>query len=195
MAINDVRFKGSYKEYKRIGDNTYEFILYVKRKSETYDAIPCKMQSDNESMEYFKFMQIEITGKICSTSKFVKNRNRLEVFIKVQKIEFYNGKEFYKKNNIVTIEGIICKDIIFRKSKKGTRISDFLLEINISEGMIYHIPCIAWEKDAKDIFNNFSINDYIKIKGRLQSREYPKRYADGTVEIRTVNEVSIVEFQ
>ena len=195
MAINDVRFKGSYKEYKRIGENTYEFILYVKRKSETHDQIICKMQSDTESMEYFKYMQVEITGKICSTSKFVKGRNRLEIFIHVDKIEFYRGEDFYKKNNLISIEGSIYKEIVFRKTKKGIRISDLMLEKNMPEGISYHIPCIAWEKAAKDIFNNFSINDYIKINGRLQSREYPKRYADGTVEIRTVNEVSIVKYK
>ena len=195
MVKNGVRFKGEYEEYMRIGEDLYEFILHVKRKNDTYDKIKCQMQCDDKLIEFFKCMRIQVTGQICSKNKFENSKSRLEIFILVDQINLCGGKKFYINNNLVSIEGDICKEVILRKTKTGLIIADFLLAVDNIEGTKYYIPCIAWEEIAKNIFQHFQKYSHISIRGRLQSREYSKKYADGTVEKRTINEVSIVEIQ
>ena len=195
MVKNGVRFKGEYEEYMRIGEDLYEFILHVKRKNDTYDKIKCQMQCDDKLIEFFKCMRIQVTGQICSKNKFVNSKSRLEIFILVDQIKLCGGKKFYINNNLVSIKGYICKEIILRKTRRGAIIADIMVALNNIEGTKYYIPCIAWEEIAKDIFQHFQKYSHISIQGRLQSREYPKKYDDGAVEIRTVNEVSIVEIK
>jgi single-stranded DNA-binding protein len=42
------------------------------------------------------------------------------------------------------------------------------------EGRVFYNNIISWSKLAEDAFENIKINDYVKVIGRLQSREYTK---------------------
>ena len=53
-----------------------------------------------------------------------------------------------------------------------------------------YIPCIAWGRNARMV-KDFEVGTKIDIKGRVQSREYVKRFDDGTQETRTAYEISI----
>jgi single-stranded DNA-binding protein len=66
-----------------------------------------------------------------------------------------------------------------------------LLAVNRSYNKSDYIPCIAWGRNAR-YAQRLSVGDNIKIVGRMQSRQYQKKYDDGaTVVEKTAYEVSV----
>ena len=53
-----------------------------------------------------------------------------------------------------------------------------------------YIPCIAWGRTAR-FCENLEVGTELRVTGRVQSREYEKKYEDGTVEKRIAYEVSV----
>jgi single-stranded DNA-binding protein len=57
-----------------------------------------------------------------------------------------------------------------------------------------YIPCIAWGRNA-GYASNLSVGTKISITGRIQSREYRKRDAEGNVTVKIAYEVSILKLE
>ena len=57
-----------------------------------------------------------------------------------------------------------------------------------------YIPCILWGRNAK-FCQNLAIGTNVKLEGRIQAREYEKKYEDGTAEKRVAYEVSVSKFE
>ena len=91
--------------------------------------------------------------------------------------------------NEVVLDGYICKKPIYRKTPFGREIADILLAVNRSYNKSDYIPCIAWGRNAK-FCETVPVGAEIRVIGRVQSREYEKKYEDGTVEKRIAYEVS-----
>jgi single-stranded DNA-binding protein len=53
-----------------------------------------------------------------------------------------------------------------------------------------YIPCIAWGRNARFV-KNLNVGDRVAISGRIQSREYQKRYSETDVKTMTAYEVSV----
>ena len=53
-----------------------------------------------------------------------------------------------------------------------------------------YIPAIAWGRNAR-FCQNIEVGTKVKITGRVQSRNYEKKFEDGTTQTRTAYEVSI----
>ena len=53
-----------------------------------------------------------------------------------------------------------------------------------------YIPCIAWGRTAR-FCENMEVGTEVKIIGRVQSRQYEKKYEDGTIENKVAYEVSV----
>ena len=91
---------------------------------------------------------------------------------------------------MVELNGFICKETTYRETPLKRQICEFLLAVNRKN--IFksdYIPCIAWSRNAMRA-SIFKISDNVELTGRLQSREYTKRFEDGTEEVRTAYEVS-----
>ena len=92
------------------------------------------------------------------------------------------------------MNGFICKKPIYRTTPFGREIADLLLAVNRAYNKSDYIPCIAWGRNAR-FASHFEIGDNLKIWGRIQSRQYQKKFQDGTVEDRTAFEVSISKME
>ena len=95
-----------------------------------------------------------------------------------------------KVSNEVTLIGYICKKPIYRQTPFGREISDILLAVNRAYNKSDYIPAIAWGRNAR-FCQNIEVGTKVKITGRVQSRNYEKKFEDGTIQTRTAYEVSI----
>ena len=86
--------------------------------------------------------------------------------------------------------GFLCKKPVFRTTPLGRDIVDMLLAVNRAYNKSDYIPLIAWGRNA-NYCKDLIIGTNIKIVGRIQSRQYEKKYTDGTVEKRRAYEVSV----
>ena len=92
--------------------------------------------------------------------------------------------------NEVVLIGFICKKPIYRQTPFGREIADILLAVNRAYNKSDYIPCIAWGRNAR-FSQNLEVGTKVKVVGRVQSREYEKKYEDGTSEVKVAYEVSI----
>ncbi len=120
----------------------------------------------------------------------MKSKLVLSVFAK--QIEISNDETLSTLNN-ATFCGYICKQPIYRKTPLGREISDILVAVNRSYKKSDYIPCILWGRNAK-FCENIKIGENVKLSGRIQSRKYEKKYADGTVEEKVAYELSVSKF-
>ena len=95
--------------------------------------------------------------------------------------------------NIVHLNGTLCKTPILRRTPLGRSICDSLLAVNRRYGRSDYLPCIAWGALALEISSR-SVGDTLAFQGRIQSREYTKR-TEGAEEVRTAYEVSIMHLE
>lgn len=133
---------------------------------------------------------IKVFGKICSYNKQTDNGRKLILSVFSDEVELLEGKEFrpsYK--NEIRIDGFICKNPIYRKTPLGREIAEIMIAVNRPYGKSDYIPCICWGRNAK-YASRLSVGAHIEINGRIQSREYVKRFPDGSEETRTAYEVS-----
>ena len=105
--------------------------------------------------------------------------------------------ELAKKDTItneVVLVGYICKKPIYRQTPFGREIADLLLAVNRAYNKSDYIPTIAWGRNAR-FCQNLEVGAQVKIIGRVQSRQYEKKYEDGTSEMKVAYEVSICSLE
>lgn len=190
--MNKIRLSGAVitnieLSHKFLGENFYKFNMEVNRTSGTSDIIPCIVPQVYLG-EIKEGARISAIGEIRSRSyrdEDEKPHCQLSVFI--NEITEYIGHD----DNIVELEGYICKEPKYRDTPLGRQISDLLIASNREKSRKSdYIPCIAWGRNAVRT-KTMEVGIKIKAKGRFQSREYTKLYEDGTEVIMTAYEVSI----
>ena len=92
--------------------------------------------------------------------------------------------------NTIVLSGYICKPPVYRTTPFNREIADILLAVNRSYNKSDYIPCIAWGRNAR-FAKNLAVGEKIALSGRIQSREYQKRFSDDDIKILTAYEVSI----
>ena len=97
-------------------------------------------------------------------------------------------------SNEVILDGFICKKPIYRKTPFGREIADVLLAVNRAYNKSDYIPCIAWGRNAR-FCENIPVGTEVRIVGRVQSRQYEKKYEDGTSEMKIAYEVSVASLE
>ena len=189
------------------GERFYSFDLSIPRLSGNADIIPVTV---SERLINDEMMQIGskllIKGQFRSYNSYENEKNRLilTVFAKdIEKleeepVESEEGEEtvandFAKKDTItneVVLIGYICKKPIYRQTPFGREIADILLAVNRAYNKSDYIPSIAWGRNAR-FCQNLEVGSEVKIVGRVQSRNYEKKYEDGTIVKKVAYEVSI----
>ena len=96
--------------------------------------------------------------------------------------------------NIIEITGYICKPPIYRTTPFKREICDILVAVNRAYNKSDYLPCIAWGRNARYI-KNVEIGAKLFIVGRIQSREYQKKYENGEIENKIAYEISITRIQ
>ena len=191
-VTSDKRF--SHEIY---GEKFYVFDLSVPRLSGNSDIIPVTISERlMVNGELPLNTKVTVEGQFRSYNSYGEGRNRLvlTVFAKnVTLLEDQENEVEAKKDfisNEVTLIGYICKKPIYRQTPFGREISDILLAVNRAYSKSDYIPCIAWGRTAR-FCENMEVGTEVKIIGRVQSRQYEKKYEDGTIENKVAYEVSV----
>lgn len=183
------------------GEKFYIFDLSVPRLSGNADNIPITISERllvEEDLETGKNVIIE--GQFRSYNSYENEKNRLVLTVFAKEIKFGNEDEEEFKpskensSNEVILDGFICKKPIYRKTPFGREIADILLAVNRAYNKSDYIPCIAWGRNAR-FCENIPVGTEVRIIGRVQSRQYEKKYEDGTSEIRIAYEVSVASLE
>ena len=176
------------------GESFYVFNVEVPRLSNATDTIPITISErliTNFDLNLGK--KVIIDGQFRSYNTYENERSRLVLTVFAKEIREYNeeleeGQE--KTSNEVVLSGYICKKPIYRQTPFGREISDILLAVNRAYNKSDYIPCIAWGRNAR-FCQDMLTGTEVKVIGRVQSRQYEKKYEDGTSEIKIAYEVSV----
>ena len=182
------------------GEKFYTFNLSIPRLSGNADIIPItiseRLITDEMLTEGNKLL---IKGQFRSYNSYENERNKLilTVFAKdveeIKEAEEQEESDIVKKDettNEVVLIGFVCKKPIYRQTPFGREIADLLLAVNRAYNKSDYIPTIAWGRNAR-FCQNLEVGAQVKIVGRVQSRQYEKKYEDGTVENKVAYEVSV----
>jgi single-stranded DNA-binding protein len=177
------------------GEGFYSFVLEVPRLSDSNDKIPITISERLVSKdELSKGFILEIEGQFRSYNNYGREGNRLLLTVFAREIEFLEDESKIKNPNQIYLNGYICKKPIYRTTPFGREITDLLLAVNRPYNKSDYIPCIAWGRNARYSQNLF-VGDNIKLWGRIQSREYQKKYSSGEAVTKTAYEVSISKME
>ena len=177
------------------GESFYIFDLEVARLSGNSDIIPITI---SERLILEKELEIgdkvAIEGQFRSYNSYENEKNRLILTVFAKDIKYLSEEDeensSEKVSNEVTLIGYICKKPIYRQTPFGREISDILLAVNRAYNKSDYIPAIAWGRNPR-FCQNIEVGTKVKITGRVQSRNYEKKFEDGTTQTRTAYEVSI----
>lgn len=152
-------------------DEFYKFNLKIPRLSGQCDIIPVTIPKRITQINQFEIgKQIAIRGQFRSYNKLENEKSRLILTVFAKEIgEYVEGHD----NNIIELDGYICKPVVYRVTPLNREICDVLLAVNRSNNKSDYIPCIAWGTTAQFI-GNLDVPERLKLVGRIQSREYNK---------------------
>lgn len=182
--------------------NFYKTRVIVKRLSGTVDFVPIVV-SETLKKQFFdgseKGKFVQVTGRFSSyNARGEDGKKHLYLFLFALGISVYESEEYLdaeEEVNCIHLKGYICKPPVFRKTPLGREITDLILAVRRASntGRADYIPCIAWGSNAK-YTNQLKVGDLLSLQGRIQSREYLRRYYPDSEEgeYKTAYEVSIM---
>ena len=179
------------------GEKFYIFDLSVPRLSGNADIIPITISERlmvNGDLPINT--KITVEGQFRSYNSYGEGKNKLVLTVFAKNVTLLDDQESEVEarkdfiSNEVTLIGYICKKPVYRQTPFGREIADILLAVNRAYSKSDYIPCIAWGRTAR-FCENMEVGTEVKIVGRVQSRQYEKKYEDGTVENRVAYEVSV----
>lgn len=181
------------------GNNFYQTVMRVPRISGVDDRIPI-MISDNIvprevlcQMEKGEFLEVE--GSFRSYDKYVTpEKSHLCLHLYVSAINGEGSEEQrMQRKNFIFLDGIICKQPIFKYTPSGKQILECMVAVNrrYGGGRTDYIPCIIWGTLAKRLSEELRSYSEICFWGRMQSRNYIKRL-ESREEERITREVSVM---
>ena len=181
--VTDAEF--SHEVY---GEGFYEMSVLVKRLSGQGDILPVTISErliNDKDLKVGKV--INALGQFRSYNKLVDGKSKLMLTVFVRELL---DAPYVKNPNSIVLSGYICKPPVYRTTPFNREIADVLIAVNRSYNKSDYIPCIAWGRNAR-FAKNLEVGEKIAISGRIQSREYQKRFAEDDVKILTAYEVSI----
>ncbi len=177
------------------GEGFYIYNIEIPRLSEVVDRLPLTVSDRLLIGTDLKDGDIvKAEGQLRSYNKFIDNSNRLVLTVFAKHITFFEDERKPKNPNKIFLEGYICKPPVYRETPFGREITDLLIAVNRLYNKSDYIPTIAWGRNAR-FSSGLDVGDKIRIWGRIQSRQYQKRYSDGSVENKVAYEVSISKME
>lgn len=189
MDKNEVKLSGMIVSepqfsHMRDGKAVYKTKMEVVRESGNTDLIPI-----NINIDLMRKVQVVENDAYFVKGKFVSfNKNgKLILSVDVEEIDHCDLQPI--DLNIIAFTGYICKNVVCRVTPLGKKIADLMIATN-GERYSSYLPCIVWHHNC-DIVKDMAVGTKVECVGRLQSREYDKMLANGTIERRTAYEVSL----
>ena len=181
--VTDAEF--SHEVY---GEGFYEMNVLVKRLSGQADVLPVTVSERLINDKDLKIgVQINAYGQFRSYNKMVDGKSKLMLTVFVRELL---DDMVVKNPNCIVLSGYVCKPPVYRTTPFNREIADILIAVNRSYNKSDYIPCIAWGRNAR-FAQNLEVGEKIVISGRIQSREYQKRFDESQVKTLTAYEVSI----
>ena len=200
--MNTIRLKGVLRN---IQDshliNNMEFSkahLVVPRDDGKEDILNVRFKK--YSNPYEEDQEVTFNGNVRSYSAKLdsgKNKVELYVFTYFDQPDLDENDQEY--TNFLELDGRICKLDELRETRTGRKNIHFILANNLivsdgSKKLNSYVPCIAWGELAEQL-SGLHIDSQIMITGQLHSREYKKKFTDGTFEFRVAHEVEVTGLQ
>ena len=189
-TANTITLRGMLKELPRFshenhGKCFYRFELEVPRLSGTVDLLPVIAEEALlNTMDPTGGEMLTVTGQIRSHNKRTELSRHLLIFVFASQICAEDGEPV----NDCELEGLLCKDPVYRRTPLGREICDVMLAVPRAFRRADYIPCILWGRNALEI-SGCHTRDRIRISGRFQSRPYTKLTNEGPQE-RIAYEIS-----
>jgi primosomal replication protein N len=191
-CYNRVSITGQAQSFTNDGNGNTMFLLCVTRLSGQTDVIPVTVPFSFNTAQFLN-KAINVRGSFASYNKIIGNRSKLILHVLAHEIAEATIADMENPNSI-DLTAFVCKVPIYRTTPFNREIADLLLAVNslqnATNGQSSYIPAIAWGKNAR-FAKGLALGEKVHINGRIQSREYQKRFDDGTIETRTAYEVSI----
>ena len=179
--------------HEMYGEAFYTFKIETSRLSQTSDILPVTISERLIEKNLFKIgALIEINGQIRSYNNVVENKNHLILTVFAKDVNF--NLDLNKNPNQVSLNGYVCKQPVYRKTPFGREIADVLLAVNRSYNKSDYIPCIIWGRNAK-FASSLEVGNNIKIRGRMQSRNYQKKLENGNILEKVAYEISVSKLE
>ena len=181
-------------DHKVRGEGFYRTVVRTMRDSGKYDDVPVVV---SERLTDAKKSQVgnmvAVVGQFRSYNKPENGKRKLILFLFAQAFQpLSEGEGGYW--NRVCLVGTICKPVIYRVTPLGREVADVMLAVNRAYGKSDCIPCLCWGRDAKWV-QFLETGQLLRIKGRIQSREYQKKLGENEIQTRTAYEVSVQEVE
>lgn len=178
--------------HELFGEKYYTFRVIAERDSGTEDIIPCTISDRLTNTDE------DLTGRLVRIDGNFRSRNdhsdkghsKLVLTLFAKEFEVIEDGVELLHINTIKLSGYICKKPVFRQTPKGRLICDFLLAVNYENGRSAYIPCIVWGRNAR-YMDTLDVGTRVDVLGRIQSREYTKKYENGKEEIKVAYEVSV----
>ena len=190
QVTNQITLRGSLLSLPRIshenhGKKFYRFTLEVPRLSGTADLLPVVAEQRLvDGMVPDAGSMVTVTGQIRSHNVRTNGTRHLMIFVFASCITVEDGEPI----NDCILEGPLCRDPVYRRTPLGREICDVMLAVPRAFQRADYLPCILWGRTAQEIAACHT-SERIRIRGRLQSREYTK-LIDGGSENRIAYEIS-----
>lgn len=194
LQNNLVRLTGRAVEEPRLshmaaGESIYSVKIETERLSGQYDVIPVQIPESLLPSDELAGRTIRVTGEFHSRNRSDESGSHLILSVFARELELYDGPVVCSDNNMIRLNGFLCKAPVFRVTPRGREIADLLLAVNRSYGRPDYLPCIVWGNVAKEA-GSLSVGAPVMVEGRIQSRQYIKRLSETECEERTAYEVS-----
>lgn len=162
QTINSIQITGKLSHDSNLG-----WVIKSKRHSGIIDTL--RLDVDTNLMDLIDKAFCNIKGTIVTKPYYSDDgKKHLAIFIQPNEILYSNDSY---DGNFACVSGEIVRDVVLRQTPAGKIISDFLVKINNQSDCA--LPCIAWGSVA-ELVNAMDKNAFVKVFGRLQSREYQK---------------------
>lgn len=181
ITLSGVITKEPIFSHEVYGEKFYEFKLKSERKSEVADELIVTASETLISDYTVLGMPVKIVGEIRTYNVHNEERNRLHIFVFARDVSMYDTE--HDENN-VELDGYICKPPVYRQTPLGRKIAEVMVACNRPYGKSDYIPTVAWERNARRV-GDMEVGTYIRVWGRMKSREYTKELEDGS-QIRKV---------
>lgn len=195
--INTIKlggYVGSVPEFNHntYGEDFYTFTIDVPRQSGTEDHLQVMISERLTDLNELKEGEfIELSGNIRTFNKHEGERNHLMIYVFAKDITVHSEvtEQPSKYANDLKVRGFICKAPNRRDTPLGREICDLLVAVNRNFGKADYLPVIVWGRNAR-FASNLSVGTAIEVTGRLQSREYVKKYSETESQFKTAYELS-----
>ena len=160
------------------GKTFYRFSLDVPRLSGAVDRLNIIAEALLlNQLDLSAGTMITVSGQIRSHNLRQDGSRHLMIFVFATQMAAEDGEPC----NEVILDGLMCKEPIYRCTPLGREICDVMLAVPRSFRRADYLPCILWGRTAKEA-STLHVRQQIRIYGRLQSRLYTKITPEGSIQ-------------